>query len=215
MSQRRMGWSRAAILLLAIPAAAQVNSIGARQPGAITNTGFGYTLLNSIQGYPLPGGRNVFGGVNNLAPLGGIYPFLTFPSYYPPFAPAPPMVISSPPQPPVVLQQTIVTGPNGETKTPQDEQQVTSFTAPPASSDMTTPRVTASAIASPGPSNVYLIAFKGGAIQAAVAYWYEDGALHYVSTDHTLHQATLSSVDNTLSEALNKQRGIDFHPMSP
>ncbi len=218
----KQGWvgSIAGFLLLAVPAAAQsgMGTGGYHPPGAITNTGFGYGLLNSIQGYPLPGGRSGFGGgVNNLTPLGGIYPYLMMPTYYPPPFPQT-LVVPSPSSPPVVFHQTIVTGANGQTAPPQAEQTVTSFTAPPASTDFTTPRpapAAAGTASSYGPSNLYLIAFKGGSVESAVAYWYEDGKVNYVSPDHTIHTVAISQLDTKISRRINKERGVDFHAPEP
>ncbi len=216
MSHGRALWKIAVVLLPAIPSLAQLNSPGQRLPGAITNVGFGTQLLNSIQGYPLPATRGG-GGFGNFNGIGGIYPYLLLPNYLPPPPMMQPMVIA-PSAPPVVINQTIVTGPRGEVTPVAQEPQVTSYTAPPASSDYTTPRPVETAAASrpaSGGPNLYLIAFKGGAVQAAVAYWYEDGALHYVGTDHTIHDAALTSLDTALSQRLNAERGIDFHPPSP
>lgn len=198
-----------------LPALAQLNGPGQRLPGAITNTGFGTQLLNSIQGYPLPAVRGG-AGFGNFTGIPGIYPYLLVPNYAPP--PIPPPVVIAPASPPVVINQTIVTGPRGESAPATQEPQVTSFTAPPSSGDLTNPRPADTPAvtrpASSGPS-LYLIAFRGGAVQQAVAYWYEDGALHYVGTDHAIHDAALSSLDTALSEKLNADRGIDFHPPSP
>ena len=220
MSKRALVGSIVGFLLLAFPAAAQsgMGAGGYHPPGAITNTGFGYGLLNSIQGYPLPSGRSGFGGgVNNLTPLGGIYPYLMMPSYYPPPIPQT-LVVPAPSSTPVIFHQTIVTGASGQTAPAQAEQTVTSFTAPPASTDLTTPRPAPAAegTASPyGPSNLYLIAFKGGSVESAVAYWYEDGKVNYVSPDHTIHAVAVSQLDTKISQRINKERGVDFHAPEP
>jgi hypothetical protein len=220
MSKQGLVGSILGFVMLAFPAAAQsgMGTGGYHPPGAITNTGFGYGLLNSIQGYPLPSGRSGFGGgVNNLTPLGGIYPYLMLPAYYPPPIPQT-LVVPSPSSPPVIFHQTIVTGANGQTAPAQAEQTVTSFTAPPASTDFTSPRpapAAASLGSSYGPSNLYLIAFKGGSVESALAYWYEDGKVDFVSPDHTIHTVAVSQLDPKLSERINKERGVDFHSPEP
>ncbi|MGA2574541.1 MAG: hypothetical protein ABSH24_00785 [Bryobacteraceae bacterium] len=63
-----------------------------------------------------------------------------------------------------------------------------------------------------GPSRpiLYLIAFRDSSIRAAMAYWVEAGALHYLDTGHHLKQAPLSSVDRDLSAQLNRERRIPF-----
>lgn len=57
---------------------------------------------------------------------------------------------------------------------------------------------------------LYLIAFRDSTIRAAMTYWVEDGALHYLDTGHQEKQAPLSSVDRDLSARLNRERHIPF-----
>jgi hypothetical protein len=59
-------------------------------------------------------------------------------------------------------------------------------------------------------SPVYLIAFRDHTIRAAVAYWVDGNTLHYVTLEHEPRQAQLSSVDNELSNALNRERRVPF-----
>jgi len=67
------------------------------------------------------------------------------------------------------------------------------------------------AAAEPGPgSNLYLIALKSGLIQAALAYWVEDGQLHYITRDHKHKQTPLASVDLAFSSQLNRERRVPF-----
>ena len=181
-------------------------------PGAITSVGFGSRLLQSIQGVPLGAGRGFRGGFGGYG-AGAFTPYLLLPPYYPP-PPDPGPAIVTAPAPPVVINQTFVAGGTDNSAPPAPPgPDVTSFTAPPASTDATTPRP------SPNPNTssfsgppLYLIALKGGAVQTAVAYWYEDGAVHYVSPDHSVHDAPISALDPDLSTRLNGERGIDFHP---
>ena len=61
----------------------------------------------------------------------------------------------------------------------------------------------------------YLIAFQGGAIQLAEAYWVRDDVLNYVTTDHRQRTAELASVDRGLSESLNHDRNVEFRLPAP
>ena len=56
----------------------------------------------------------------------------------------------------------------------------------------------------------YLIAFKDHTIYMALAYWIEDGTLHYVTSQNTHNQVSLDLVDRELSDRLNRERGVDF-----
>src|SRR5262249_55056470 len=56
----------------------------------------------------------------------------------------------------------------------------------------------------------YLIAFKDHTIYAALAYWVEDGTLHYVTNQNTHNQVSLDLVDRELSTRLNQERSVDF-----
>ena len=65
----------------------------------------------------------------------------------------------------------------------------------------------------PGEENqpiLYLIAFKDGNIRAAMAYWVENGAIHYLDENHRQKEAPLSSVNRDLSVQLNHERNIPF-----
>jgi hypothetical protein len=57
---------------------------------------------------------------------------------------------------------------------------------------------------------IYLIAFKDHSIVQALGYWMENGALHYVSVEHTLNQASLDLLDRDLSQRLNDERSVEF-----
>jgi len=57
---------------------------------------------------------------------------------------------------------------------------------------------------------IYLIAFKDHSIVQALGYWMEGAALHYVSVEHTLNQASLDLIDRDLSQRLNDERGVEF-----
>jgi len=57
---------------------------------------------------------------------------------------------------------------------------------------------------------VYLIAFRDSSIRAAMTYWVDHGALHYLDTNHKEQQAPLDSVDRELSAQLNRERNVPF-----
>ena len=59
-------------------------------------------------------------------------------------------------------------------------------------------------------SPLYLIAMKDGIIRAALAYWVEDGSLHYVGSDHVNHAVKLSEIDRAFSQQLNRERRVPF-----
>lgn len=65
----------------------------------------------------------------------------------------------------------------------------------------------------PPPSNEpisYLIAFNDHNIKLALAYWTENHNLRYVTMEHEIKTAPLSSVDRDLSMQLNRERRIPF-----
>jgi hypothetical protein len=56
----------------------------------------------------------------------------------------------------------------------------------------------------------YLIAFKDGAIRAAIAYWSDGHTLHYVTRDHQEHTVPVDEVDRNFSERLNRDQRVPF-----
>jgi hypothetical protein len=58
---------------------------------------------------------------------------------------------------------------------------------------------------------LYLIAFRDNTIRAAMTYWVEDSAIHYLDKDHQAKQAPLASVDRDLSAQLNRERHVPFN----
>jgi hypothetical protein len=63
---------------------------------------------------------------------------------------------------------------------------------------------------------LYLIAFKDHHIVPALGYWIEGTNLHYVSTEHSLNQASLDLIDRQLSQQLNDERHVEFRlPKAP
>jgi hypothetical protein len=61
-----------------------------------------------------------------------------------------------------------------------------------------------------GGSSTYLIAFNDHVIRAAVAYWVDGKTLHYVTLEHEEKQASLETVDRSLSLQLNRERQVAF-----
>ena len=60
-------------------------------------------------------------------------------------------------------------------------------------------------------SPLYLIALQDHAIRAALAYWVDDGTVHYIDLDHKVQELPLSTVDRDLSLRLNRERRVPFH----
>ena len=58
--------------------------------------------------------------------------------------------------------------------------------------------------------NYYLIAYKNHSVYPALAYWLEDGTLHYVTTENTHNQASLDLIDLNLTKTLNQARSVPF-----
>ena len=56
----------------------------------------------------------------------------------------------------------------------------------------------------------YLIAFKDHNIKLALAYWTDKNELRYVTMDHEIKTAPLSSIDRDLSLQLNRERRVSF-----
>lgn len=86
------------------------------------------------------------------------------------------------------------------------QTEYTSSAKPPASD------VSAAAPGDPiGPQeNYYLIAYKDHSIYSALAYWVEDGTLHYVTTQNTHNQASLGLIDVEQTTKLNSDHGVPF-----
>ncbi|MEP7366364.1 MAG: hypothetical protein ABI972_24155 [Acidobacteriota bacterium] len=61
-----------------------------------------------------------------------------------------------------------------------------------------------------GRPTVYLVAMKSGEVYTALAYWLEDGTLHYITTKHAHNRASFELVDTDMSRQLNQERGLEF-----
>jgi len=60
------------------------------------------------------------------------------------------------------------------------------------------------------PQNYYLIEYKDHSIYSALAYWIEGDTLHYVTTQNTHNQASLSLIDLEKTAKLNEDRSVPF-----
>jgi hypothetical protein len=60
------------------------------------------------------------------------------------------------------------------------------------------------------PASYYLIAYKDHAVYSALTYWVEGDTLHYVTTQNTHNQASLSLIDIDQSYKLNSDRSVPF-----
>ncbi|MDE3196922.1 MAG: hypothetical protein KGN84_11295 [Acidobacteriota bacterium] len=60
------------------------------------------------------------------------------------------------------------------------------------------------------PENYYLIEYKDHTIYPALTYWLEGDTLHYVTTQNTHNQVSLSLVDLDKTAKLNQDRSIPF-----
>lgn len=55
----------------------------------------------------------------------------------------------------------------------------------------------------------YLIALKDHSIYSAVAYWVEDGTLHYITAPNIRNETSLNLLDMALTTRLNQDRGVN------
>ena len=118
------------------------------------------------------------------APVSGQYQAQYQPQYQPP---------------PVIVNQYF--GSRG----PADERE--GFTQQPAAPEQSSAR--------PGdllsePQNYYLIEYKDHTIYSALTYWVEGDTLHYVTTQNTHNQASLSLIDLDKTYKLNEDRSVPF-----
>jgi hypothetical protein len=60
------------------------------------------------------------------------------------------------------------------------------------------------------PATYYLIAYKDHSMYPALTYWMEGDTLHYVTTQNTHNQATLSLIDVDRTYKLNSDRSVPF-----
>jgi hypothetical protein len=62
---------------------------------------------------------------------------------------------------------------------------------------------------------LFFIALKDSSIYTAVAYWVEDGTLHYITPQGKQNQVSLALVDRQTSARLNEGRKVEFHLPAP
>ena len=57
---------------------------------------------------------------------------------------------------------------------------------------------------------IFLIAMQDNAIIPVIAYWVQDGTLHYISLKGEPHQVSAEQVDRDFSKQLNRERNVPF-----
>jgi hypothetical protein len=125
------------------------------------------------------------------------------PALYPP----PPQETT--PQQPVIINQYFSSR-NATTQTEGD----TTTTAETAPSDpAAVPQAAVPRNGAPQnavPQNYYLIAYKNHTVYTVLAYWLEGDTLHYVTTQNTHNQASLSLIDLDRTIKLNADNSVPF-----
>jgi hypothetical protein len=106
-------------------------------------------------------------------------------------------------------------GPGGSNTTvvypPMAPSAMVPETAHPVIHEYTQPEDYGTPPAGDGHPILYLIAFRDNNIRAAMTYWVEGGAIHYLDQDHKEKEAPLASVDRELSAQLNRERHVPFN----
>ena len=64
-------------------------------------------------------------------------------------------------------------------------------------------------------TSIWLVALDGGLVRAVTKYWLEGEVFHYVLRDGTEGSMPLSEVDLSLTEQLNRERGLTFRLPKP
>jgi hypothetical protein len=100
---------------------------------------------------------------------------------------------------PVVINQYFVTKGSSVPDVMPNEEEQAPTAAPINPGDPLTP-----------PASYYLIAYKDRSIYSALAYWIEGDTLHYVTTQNTHNQASLSLIDVDQTYKLNTDRSVPF-----
>ncbi len=127
---------------------------------------------------------------------------------------------SSPPQPPVIINQ-YYTAPNAQPvvreysgkNLPEPSGGLQTFHAPVPDRTVTSPVVhnaDSRVEKEDAEPTLYLIAFRDGTIYPAIGYWLEDGTLHYITPKGDHNQASLDLIDLKLTRRLNSERGLSF-----
>ncbi|HEX8984749.1 MAG TPA: hypothetical protein VF767_04935 [Bryobacteraceae bacterium] len=157
-------------------------------------TGVGYGGYGGFRHYGHRGGAGFGAAFPIIYPvpvyLGGDY--YSDPAYYPqePQQQTPNITIIMPPQPAQAPAGTAEAPPGGV---------IHNYQAPSAER--------------PEPSNdqvVFFIALKDSSVYTALAYWVEDGTLHYITSQGKHNQVSLDLVDRATSAKLNEGRKVEF-----
>ena len=162
---------------------------------------------NPLGGVALP----TFGNTGNRRqqPAATVYPYFA-PIYYTPLSydagydysagysqTPPPGYGSAAPAPPVIINQYFAA--------PPPDYQPRASAAAPGPDDAASPGDPLAA-----PQTYYLIAYKDHTVYPALTYWLEGDTLHYVTTQNTHNQASLSLIDLDKTYKLNEDRSVPF-----
>lgn len=198
-------------------------------PGAITNTGFGTALGNSVRGVPQGGGRRGYYRNNSVGfPIfygGGFYGYNDLPpggGYPPPYEAG--YGEGSPQQssPVVIINQNFRSEPLNPVMHDYSDGNlpagVPQIGGPPQTGmtlheSPTTPYAGVNS-AQPGgfdQPTIYLLAFRDHTILPALAYWLDGDTLNYITQDSVHNRVTLDLIDRDLSKRLNDERRVEFH----
>jgi hypothetical protein len=185
--------------------AATTGRVQARLPFSITDTTFGQRLAGTVSGSrPYRGGN---GGGRGVVYMPYAYPVYVGTGYgYDQPQQQPNVVVVYPQQQqqaPVVINQQFAQPPMQ--MAPQEQSSASEIKLYQAPS-----RNTQETLASDPGASGYLFAFKDNSIYSAVAYWVDGDTLHYFTNGNTHNQVSLSLVDRTLTERLNRERGVDL-----
>lgn len=62
----------------------------------------------------------------------------------------------------------------------------------------------------PGAPKVFLLALKDGTLRQSVAFWAEEGKLHFVQPDHKQGSVELDNLDRESTKRFNSERGVEI-----
>ncbi|MGE5646565.1 MAG: hypothetical protein ACM336_12310 [Acidobacteriota bacterium] len=129
-----------------------------------------------------------------------MYGYGDYPGYPPPQQP--PVTIVMPPpqqQSPVIINQYPAGAQQEVAQPPAGQPDTQMYQAP------SEPRP------GPDPNQVnFFIALKDSSVYTALAYWVEDGTLHYITPEGRHNQVSLALVDRPTSAKLNEGRKVEF-----
>ena len=180
-------------------------------PGGTAATNPNITRFTPNAVFPASGGPHlVIPGSSHRAPVttgsGAVVVPYAYPVYIgggygdgsnaaPPAPQQPNVTVVYPPQPaPVIINQF---GPGAMPPPPSGREQVPSYQPETTQAD------------DQASADHYLIALTDHTIYSVVAYWVDGDTLHYFTAGNVHNQASLSLVDRTLTERLNKESGME------